>query len=31
MPKGTEHKPVALKEVHVTLFEPEIKLNTGDK
>ncbi len=30
IPKGTEHRPVALHEVHVMLFEPETTLNTGD-
>ena len=29
IPKGTEHRPVALQEVHVMLFEPETTLNTG--
>ena len=30
IPKGVEHRPVALKEVHVLLFEPATTLNTGD-
>ena len=30
IPKGTEHRPVAEKEVHVMLFEPDATLNTGD-
>lgn len=30
IPKGVEHKPVALEEVHVMLFEPATTLNTGD-
>lgn len=30
VPKGTEHKPVAEKEVSVMLFEPATILNTGD-
>lgn len=30
IPKGTEHRPVAHKEVHVMLFEPATTLNTGD-
>jgi mannose-6-phosphate isomerase-like protein (cupin superfamily) len=30
IPKGTEHKPIAEKEVHVMLFEPATTLNTGD-
>ena len=29
IPKGVEHRPVAEKEVHVLLFEPETTLNTG--
>lgn len=28
--KGTEHRPVALEEVAVLLFEPKTTLNTGD-
>jgi mannose-6-phosphate isomerase-like protein (cupin superfamily) len=28
IPKGTEHRPVAVEEVHVTLFEPAGTLNT---
>lgn len=31
IPKGTEHRPVAVEEVHVMLFEPAGTLNTGDK
>ena len=31
IPRGTEHKPVALNEVQVMLFEPATTLNTGDK
>lgn len=31
IPKGTEHKPVAVEEVSVMLFEPATTLNTGDK
>lgn len=31
VPKGTEHRPVALEEVAVLLFEPKSTLNTGDK
>jgi mannose-6-phosphate isomerase-like protein (cupin superfamily) len=31
IPKGTEHRPVAIEEVHVMLFEPAGTLNTGDK
>ena len=30
VPKGTEHRPVADKEVSVMLFEPQSTLNTGD-
>ncbi len=30
VPKGTEHRPVALEEVAVMLFEPKTTLNTGD-
>lgn len=30
IPKGTEHKPYAPKEVHVMLFEPSSTLNTGN-
>ena len=30
VPKGTEHRPVAEKEVSVMLFEPSSTLNTGD-
>lgn len=30
VPRGTEHRPVANKEVHVLLFEPATTLNTGD-
>lgn len=30
VPKGTEHKPIAEKEVSVMLFEPATTLNTGD-
>ncbi len=30
VPKGVEHKPVALEEVHVMLFEPASTLNTGN-
>lgn len=31
VPRGTEHKPVAMEEVHVLLFEPVTTLNTGDQ
>lgn len=31
IPKGTEHKPVAAKEVQVMLFEPATTMNTGDQ
>ena len=30
VPKGTEHRPVADKEVSVMLFEPASALNTGN-
>lgn len=30
VPRGTEHLPVAPKEVHVMLFEPKTTLNTGN-
>ncbi|MBK9284146.1 MAG: cupin domain-containing protein [Sphingobacteriaceae bacterium] len=30
IPKGTEHKPEAIEEVEVLLFEPISTLNTGD-
>jgi mannose-6-phosphate isomerase-like protein (cupin superfamily) len=30
IPKGTEHRPLAKKEVHIMLFEPAGTLNTGD-
>ncbi|HZI01839.1 MAG TPA: cupin domain-containing protein [Flavisolibacter sp.] len=30
VPRGTEHRPVAEKEVWVMLFEPAATLNTGD-
>jgi mannose-6-phosphate isomerase-like protein (cupin superfamily) len=30
IPKGIEHKPIAQKEVHVMLFEPNTTLNTGN-
>jgi len=30
VPKGTEHRPVAIEEVAVMLFEPATTLNTGD-
>ncbi len=31
VPKNTEHRPVAPKEVSVLLFEPASTLNTGNK
>ncbi|MGH7491227.1 MAG: cupin domain-containing protein [bacterium] len=31
VPKGVDHKPVAVEEVHVMLFEPASTLNTGDQ
>jgi mannose-6-phosphate isomerase-like protein (cupin superfamily) len=30
VPKGTEHRPVAEKEVSIMLFEPASTLNTGN-
>jgi len=30
IPKGVEHLPVALDEVHVVLIEPKSTVNTGD-
>ena len=30
VPRGVEHKPVALEEAHVLLFEPKGTLNTGN-
>src|SRR5262245_14146506 len=30
VPAGVEHKPVAEKECHVMLFEPNTTLNTGN-
>jgi mannose-6-phosphate isomerase-like protein (cupin superfamily) len=30
VPRGVEHRPVALDEVHVLLFEPASTLNTGN-
>ena len=30
VPRGVEHRPVAIEEVHVLLFEPASTLNTGD-
>lgn len=30
VPRGTEHRPVAEREVHVLLFEPVATLNTGN-
>lgn len=29
IPRGVEHKPVALEEVEVLLFEPKTTVNTG--
>jgi mannose-6-phosphate isomerase-like protein (cupin superfamily) len=31
VPKGTEHRPVALPEAHVLLFEPATTVPTGDE
>lgn len=30
IPKGTQHRPRALEEVHILLFEPSSTLNTGN-
>lgn len=30
VPKGVEHKPIAIEEVHVVLFEPAAIKHTGD-
>jgi mannose-6-phosphate isomerase-like protein (cupin superfamily) len=30
VPRGVEHRPVAVEEAHVLLFEPAMTLNTGD-
>jgi mannose-6-phosphate isomerase-like protein (cupin superfamily) len=30
VPRGVEHRPVAMEEVQVLLFEPASTLNTGD-
>jgi mannose-6-phosphate isomerase-like protein (cupin superfamily) len=30
VPRGVEHRPVADRECHVLLFEPNTTLNTGD-
>lgn len=30
MPRGTEHRPYAIEEAHVLMFEPESTLNTGN-
>lgn len=31
VPRGVEHRPVALSECHVMLIEPEGVINTGDQ
>ncbi len=31
VPRGVEHRPVALEEVAIMLFEPASTLNTGDQ
>jgi len=31
VPRGVEHRPVAVQEVEVMLFEPATTLNTGDQ
>lgn len=30
VPHGVEHKPVAVEEVHILLFEPAATVNTGN-
>ena len=30
VPRGVEHKPVAVEEAHILLFEPASTLNTGN-
>ena len=30
VPRGVEHRPVAIEEAHVLLFEPATTLNTGN-
>ena len=30
VPRGVEHRPVAVEEAHVLLFEPASTLNTGN-
>ena len=30
VPRGVEHRPVAVQEAHILLFEPISTLNTGD-
>ena len=31
IPRGTPHRPLALEEVHVLLFEPASTINTGNE
>ena len=31
IPRGVEHMPVSVEEVHVLLIEPKTTLNTGDR
>ena len=31
VPKGVEHKPIAIEEVSIMMFEPMTTLNTGEK
>ena len=31
VPKGVEHKPIAMEEVSIMMFEPITTLNTGEK
>lgn len=30
VPRGVEHRPVAVEEVHILLFEPASTVNTGE-
>lgn len=31
VPRGVEHRPIAIQEVSIMLFEPNTTLNTGDQ
>jgi mannose-6-phosphate isomerase-like protein (cupin superfamily) len=30
IPKGTQHRPYAVEETHIMLFEPKATVNTGE-